>query len=187
MPAVIWALVYARPGRALFLTGPSGVGKTAVALRLQEEFDDPWIFYEVDRCQPRTSTKEPPGFDLQDAERRMSRALLAAAHAYVSAGFDAIIEIDLADDYRQRCLVEIFAGTPVMRVVLTCTPHAHEQRLRARGGPVPDKWARMHLMSRDWRSVPADFVVVTDGQTVQETTAEVLDRLRSRSWPEHLG
>lgn len=158
------------------------MGKTAVARGLQDGLPDPWLFYEVDRCQPRTSPKEPPGFDIDDAERRMSRAILRAAHAYVAEGFDGIIELDLADEHRQRCLAEVFVNVAVFRVVLTCSPEVQRQRLASRVGPVPAEWARKHLMSTDWGSVPADLVVVTDGQTVQETTAEIVDRLRSRSW-----
>jgi chloramphenicol 3-O-phosphotransferase len=168
-------------GRALFLTGPSGVGKSAVARRLQYELPDPWLFYEVDQCQPRTSPKQPAGFDPADAERRFAKAMFVAAHAYVAEGFDAIIEMDIAGDWRQGCLREVFTLVRTFRIVLTCDSETLEQRLASRGGPVPVDWARRHWAGTDWRRVPADLIVATDGQTVEQTVERILGRLRLRS------
>jgi adenylylsulfate kinase-like enzyme len=102
---------------AIVLTGPSGVGKSAVALSLQQVLTVPWAFFEVDRCQPRLPVGHP-GLT-SEAEPRMLRANLAAARAYIEAGFPLIIEIALIDD-DLKAVREALAGLEVFTVVLDC-------------------------------------------------------------------
>lgn len=155
------------PGRALILTGPSGVGKTAVGLRLQDLLDTPWLFYEVDRTQPQLP-KDATQLATVETDNLLRRCLLRAGRVYLDAGFSLIIEIGLSGQADQRIVEETLAGVDLTIVVLTCEPETRERHLAGRHGPVDDNWARETYRRQTQPPLHGSHVVATDDRTITE-------------------
>lgn len=155
--------------RAVLLTGPSASGKTTVAKRLQVLLREPWLFFEVDRTQPWM----PPFEELVTVEndRRMVAANLRAARAYVDAGFNLLIEADMAEEWRQRMVGEVFAGVEYRTVALTADLTTIEMRARERA-TVNVAWAFEHAHHRDW-AAHADRVERTDDRTADDVASSL--------------
>lgn len=134
-------------GRALILTGPSGVGKTTVAILLQRILADPWLFYEVDRAQPRVPQRAD--FITTDNDRRIRRANLLATRAYLDSGFSTIIEQFLTDRTDWETLDETMSGIDTTVFLLTCTAATLERNLanRERNGDVRTRANQPALLS----------------------------------------
>ena len=160
------------PGRALIITGPSGVGKTAVALHLQHTLEEPWLFYEVDRAQPRLP-KDRPDFATIENERRMRRAVLGAARAYLDAGFSLIIEVGLFGETDRGSVDESLAGIDTTVVVLSCSRSTLEHRLNERTSRVDKAWARKFYERFAGVAIESSIVVPTDDRSVSEVSAAV--------------
>lgn len=155
--------------RAVLLTGPSASGKTTVAKRLQVLLREPWLFFEVDRTQPWM----PPFEELVTVEndRRMVAANLRAARAYVDAGFNLLIEADMAEEWRQRMVADVFAGVEHRTVALTADLTTIEMRARERA-TVKVAWALEHAQHRDW-AAHADRVERTDDRTADDVASSL--------------
>lgn len=160
-------------GKALILTGPSGVGKTTVALQLQRTLTNPWLFYEVDRAQPRPPNR--PDFMTVDNDRRLRRANLLAARGYLDSGFSTIIEIGLTDEGDRKALDEAMSGIDTTVITLSCDAATLERHLAERDGTA-DAWAREHHAQLSG-ALPGAVEITTDGRdpaTVASAIATLL-------------
>ncbi len=112
--------------RAVLLTGPPASGKTTVAKRLQRLLREPWLFFEVDRTQPRL----PPFDEVVTVanERRMVAANLRAARAYVDAGFSRRTQISSNGQTNERRMTLLRASLPGSTESLTRTHNLVEGR-----------------------------------------------------------
>ena len=84
--------VNTRPGRAIFLLGPSSSGKSSIGKALVESLPDPFMFFETDRCGLRGPSGRP---ELQTLEREevVTRGAAFAIRGYLEAGLDLVVEI----------------------------------------------------------------------------------------------
>jgi predicted kinase len=164
-------------GRALVLTGPSGVGKTAVGLRLQQILPEPWLFHEVDRAQP--SAPDRAEFQTVENDRRLRHAALSAARAYLDAGFSLIIEIGLFDESDSRSLADALAGIDTTVVVLSCSRSTLEQHLEQRASRVDKHWAREFHRRIGAGVIESGIVETTDNRSVTEVALSVAGHARA--------
>jgi predicted kinase len=163
------------PGRALLLTGVSGVGKTAVGLRLQQMLSEPWLFHEVDRAQP--CPPDRPEFQTIDNDRRMRRAALSATRAYLDAGFSLIVEIGLFDQPDRQALGEALRGIDTTIIVLSCNRATLEQHLDERSSAVDKDWAREFHRRFDATVIESGIIETTDNRSVTEVARAVAGHL----------
>jgi chloramphenicol 3-O-phosphotransferase len=164
-------------GRALVLTGPSGVGKTAVGLRLQQILPEPWLFHEIDRAQP--SALDRAEFRSVENDRRLQHAALSATRAYLDAGFSLIIEIGLFDETDSRSLADALAGIDATVVVLSCSRSTLEQHLGERTSPVDKDWAREFHRRLGAAVIESGILETTDNRSVTEVALAVAGHARS--------
>lgn len=162
---------------ALFLIGPSGSGKTTVGRLLQEILTEPWLFFEVDRCQPRVPPKASIVTVANDAAMR--RANLAAARGYVDVGFRIIIEMTLSDERAHRERALIFSDVVSGVVALACTRSTVEERTIARGDR-DVTWALRHFDRAVWESNAIDLTVQTDDRSPSQVASEIASWIEGR-------
>lgn len=123
----------------LFLAGPSCCGKTTLGLALIDRLGD-WLFWEVDRAQPRIPTSavlEPDQVArLSDdarsavlaAEWRMVEGNVGALSSYVRAGANVVAEIFLWDEQRLAIASRVLSGLAPLVVELRCPVSVLEER-----------------------------------------------------------
>jgi hypothetical protein len=140
---------------AIFISGPSGVGKTTVSQRLVRRLADPWLFFEVDRCQPPLPDR--PGLATIENDRAMVAANVGAVRSYVDAGFRVLAEMDVADDFGQATVRQLLGGR-ARSIVLTSSARAEARR--------------------QWDKVDVDRIEWTDSRSVEDVVEAV------RSWIE---
>lgn len=158
-------------GRVLVVTGPSAVGKTTVCRILQSILPEPFLFFEVDRCQPGL----PPAdvhqtFATMENDRALRDANLLAARAYVDRGFNMLIEGDFSPPGDTEVLRLRFPEAAL--AVLTCSEDPSRARIAARGDADGGAWALTHLRSRHWHDLAAT-IVTTDGRTPTDVAVDV--------------
>lgn len=120
--------------------GAVRVGKMTVARQLQDSLADAWLFYEVDRAQPRVPHRSE--FATAHNDRRIRQVNLLAARTYLDAGFSLIIEIGLFDEDDRQCVGHALRGVDVTTVVLSCRPQTLDLHLEQRGDHDGGSWAR---------------------------------------------
>lgn len=162
-------------GRALVLTGPSGVGKTAVGVRLQQILAEPWLFYEVDRAQPRPPNRAE--FRTIENDRRMRLAVLRAACVYLEAGFSLIIEIGLFEETDRRSVDEAMRGIDTTVVALSCNRSTLEQHLDERASTVDKDWARESHRRYGEAAPITGIIEATDDRSVTDAAMAVAAHL----------
>ena len=157
--------------RVLVVTGPVGVGKTAVSWEIAEvleERDIPYGFFDPDAVHfhPRPAD-DRFGY-------RVSLAALDAAWPLMEV--DRLIVPMVVE---RRDLLDHFSGSDVTVVRLTAPTSVIEQRIRAREIGAGLEWhlARAVELDAHWRDHPVeDFAVENAGRTVREVAVEVLAR-----------
>lgn len=158
-------------GRVLVVTGPGAVGKTTVCRILQSILPEPFLFFEVDRCQPGLPPAHVhPTFATTENDRALRDANLLAARAYVDRGYNMLIEGDFSAPGDTEVLRVRFSQAPL--AVLTCSEDTSRARSAARGDADGGAWALTHLRSRPWNDVAAT-IVSTDGRTPTEVAVDV--------------
>ncbi|MGI8807333.1 MAG: phosphotransferase-like protein [Acidimicrobiales bacterium] len=150
---------------AIFVSGPSGVGKTSILLRLQERLADPWLFFESDRCQPGLPARRE--LATTENDRAMTLANVRAVRAYVDAGFRILAELDVADDVG-RLAVHQELGSRSRSLVLACSVETAVHRASTRSPPVSLDFVRAHAAGRDWEAANSDHVERTDARALDE-------------------
>ncbi len=157
------------PPVVVAITGPVAVGKTTVAKAAQRLLFDPWLLYEVDKCQPHLPPK--PDLVTVDTDRRLRKANFIAARSYVDAGFRVLVEMALSDEWDRRAFDEVFREVVVTCVVLTAQRGVVLERSAARGDDVRGLEAQF---DRAIQRMHPDSVVL---DTTQEDPAAVAARL----------
>ncbi len=162
-------------GRSLILTGPSGVGKTAVGVELQQILREPWLLYEVDRAQPRPPDKAE--FRTIENDRRMRLAVVHAARAYLDAGFSLMIEIGLIDETDRLSADAALRGIDTTVITLSCNRSTLEQHLDERSSNVDKDWAREFHRRYGEASPGPGIIETTDNRTVTDVAMAVARHL----------
>lgn len=163
--------------RAVFLSGPGGVGKTTVGRQLQEMLPDDWLYFEGDRCQPMVPAR--PAFATAESERRLSRATLEAARAYVTAGFPTLVEIDVVGGERPDICADVFRGVPTVLIVLTARRDVAMRRVLGRG--TDEQWLQTYESTYDsvaWANAPTAAIIDTTERAAADVAAEVAGVIR---------
>jgi predicted kinase len=160
---------------AIFLSGPSGVGKTTVSRALIRRLTEPWLFFEVDKCQP--TLPDRPEVATIEIDRAMVAANIGAVRSYVDSGFRVLAEMDVADDF-SRTTVRQLLGKRARTIVLTCSTETAVNRASTRSAGVSMDFVRRHTLSRSWNDVEVDRIEPTDGRDLEEVVEAV------RSWIE---
>ena len=127
-------------GRVVLLLGPSSVGKTAVARRLQATLFGIWLLAGVDLfwAMLKESTLPEGGFRTDsDAMRRITRGWHRAVAALAREGNDLLVDDLLVhsrwlDDWR-----EALSGVRWWSVLLKASPEVLSERERGRGDRPP--------------------------------------------------
>lgn len=164
--------------RAVFLSGPGGAGKTTIGKATQALLGGDWLFFEGDRCHPCLPTN--PAFATVENDRRVVRAMLAAAHAYVTEGFPILVELDVADEWRRSACEERFSDVPTLFVVLTAPREVAMDRVKSRGTDSRWRdWFETYYDQRPWSTLPNTFVLDTSRVTPEQAARELALRISS--------
>lgn len=147
--------------RAVFVSGPGGVGKTTVLQAAQRLLPPEWVFFEVDKCQARPHPHHPSG--AVETDRRMIRAAMRGARAYVDEGFSCLVEMAVADPWRRSAAEELFADVPTLFLVLFARREVAMARVRSRGtDPQFVTWFERYYDETDWRALPGTIIDTSD-------------------------
>lgn len=164
----------------LWLCGPPGVGKTAVAWsvyrRLVEIGAEP-AFVDIDQlavCYPEIPT-DPGRHTLK------SRNLAALRAWFTDAGRRCIVVSGVVDSDRGPARTELGGGLAVVR--LRADPATLRRRLEARPGVRPDLGAVASEAATLDQSSFADFTIDTTSLDI-EAVADLIDK-RTGSWWDH--
>lgn len=159
--------------RAVFLSGPGGAGKTTIARLAQALLSDEWLFLEADKCHPSLPAEST--LATLENDRRMARAALSAAYAYVREGFRMLVEMDVADPWRRAAAEEIFSDVRTTFIVLTVRREVATERLQLRGtGP---RWFGWFQANHEWfegHEFPNTVMIDTSDLAPEELAAEIV-------------
>lgn len=155
----------------LVVTGPVGVGKTAVSWEIAEvleERDIQYGFFDPDAVHfhPRPSD-DPFGYDVSFAAYDAAWPLMGADRFVVPMVLES------------RDLLARFPHDETIVARLAAPIHVIEERIRQREIGAGLEWhlARAAELDAHWRAHPVeDFLVETAGRTVRELAVEVLTR-----------
>jgi broad-specificity NMP kinase len=167
--------------RAVVITGPPGAGKSSLATEVHDQLGDEGVanaLIEVDELE----RAYPP----LPADRVLAH-VAALSSSYREAGHDLLFVTATIEDpeYGDKLFAAIGADARIV-VVLTATPAALEQRIRAREPPT---WSGLEalvassarLASEVTRAARADLVLDTEALSVRACAERVRAALRSRT------
>lgn len=139
----------ARPGRAIFLVGPSSSGKTAIGRELIATLPDPWYFYESDLT--RTFHAPTDRFELAtpEMERRLTYGTALALRGYLDAGLDLIVERALWWPGIRAACASVFADCEAYLVGLDWKLRVLELREERRADGIFGGTARQQALGWD--------------------------------------
>ena len=164
--------------RAVFVSGPGGAGKTTIARLAQALLSDQWLFLEVDKCHPHLPAQ--PALATLEDDRRMARASLGAAYAYVREGFELLVEMNVADPWRRAASEEIFRDVRTTYVVLTARREVTLERVQRRG--TDPRWLGWFQADHEWyegREFPNTVMIDTSDLPPEEVAAEIVRLVES--------
>ncbi len=168
-----------KEGFVIWLTGLSGSGKSTIANRLKEELKEIHPYVQIlDGDVVRKDLTRDLGFSKEDRDENIRRISFVAellsknGVATITAFISPYREMrDLA---RKRCdrFVEVYVNCPVEKLVERDTKGLYEKALK---GEIPN-----FTGISDPYEPPDDpeIVVETDRQTVEESVATIIDKLR---------
>jgi chloramphenicol 3-O phosphotransferase len=187
----------------IYLNGPSSVGKSTIALALQERLPDPYLYTSIDtliglmpaRMNDWTGERTTPGFSFVKATdpaghevyrvaagpygQRISRAFREMVLALARCDLDLIID-DIAfgaeqvDSWR-ACL----RGFTVLWVGITASVETLEAREQARGDRLPGSARDQH--SRVHTGVTYDLFLDTTHLSPDEAVSQILTVLPAKN------
>ncbi|MFF2732738.1 chloramphenicol phosphotransferase CPT family protein [Streptomyces sp. NPDC058008] len=189
---------YDRPGHVIFLNGTSSAGKTTLARAIQEESDEPYLYWGIDTLFSMVPEKWAGGrggllsfegfrYDRseQDEDGRqlisirygnVGRRILAAACASVAKlalkGCNVVVDEMLLSPDLLEDWFQALSGVEVYLVGVYCPVHVLEEREAARGNPAG--LARGHLRTVHAHEARYDLKVDTSKIPAQELARTVL-------------
>jgi chloramphenicol 3-O-phosphotransferase len=163
-------------GRIVFVTGPSGVGKTTVCRLLRGLLGGGWLFWEADSCQPLL-TAVVDERTAAGLEMAMTRANLGAIRSYAAAGFDVLAELAVSFPERAAAVAEHLGDLDVAVVLLIADREAVLARIGQRSGSTDPGWAARYFDACDWSASPSDFMVDTTDLAPADIAAFVASEL----------
>jgi chloramphenicol 3-O phosphotransferase len=188
-------------GRAIFLNGASGAGKTTLARAIQEISDVPFLYTGIDSqfamVPPKWGSRgslETEGFryvpgqadghrlvriEYGSAGEKMLAAMHQATGALVAAGADVIIDEMLLKPELMTSWQRVLRGVGVLFVAVDCPLEVLE--VREVGRRNPPGLARGHLPTVHAHTQPYDMRVDTSVTTTDDAASAIM-RLASRSW-----
>lgn len=189
---------YDRPGRVIFLNGTSSAGKTTLARAIQEESDEPYLYWGIDTLFAMVPEKWAgarggplsfEGFRYDRSERDedgrqlitvrygdVGRRMLAAACASVAElalkGCNVVVDEMLLDPDLLADWLQALSGVEVCLVGVYCPLDVLEEREAARGNPAG--LARGHLRTVHAHEARYDLKVDTSKAPARELARTVL-------------
>jgi chloramphenicol 3-O-phosphotransferase len=161
------------PGRIVFVTGPSGVGKTTVGRTLREILGHGWLFWEADRCQPACKLEPSADWTSADLERAMTMANLCAIRAYADAGFDVVAELLVSYPDSPAAIAEHLGDLDVTVVLLIAERNTVLARISQRTSTVDLTWAARFLDALDWAATPSDVMIDTTDRDAADVASQI--------------
>ncbi|MFJ5193907.1 chloramphenicol phosphotransferase CPT family protein [Streptomyces sp. NPDC088394] len=187
-----------RPGHVIFLNGTSSAGKTTLARAIQEESDEPYLYWGIDTLFSMVPEKWAgargghlsfEGFRYDRSEHDedgrqlisirygdVGRRILVAACASVAKlalkGCNVVIDEMLLDPGLLEEWLQALSGVEVCLVGVYCPVDVLEEREAARGNPAG--LARGHLRTVHAHEARYDLKVDTGKAPAQELARTVL-------------
>ena len=147
-----------RPGRVIFLVGPSSAGKSSIGKALVETLPDPFMFFETDTCGLRGPSGRPELVTME-REEVVTRGAAFAIRGYLEAGLDLVVEIGFWHPATRRMAAAVFEPFDAWLVGLRWELAKLERREHQRADGIFPGTARSQATFTEAWSLPYDFVV----------------------------
>ena len=168
-------------GTVIVLTGPSSVGKTSVATRLQMVLPRPTVLLSGDDFDlPPDSEavrllRSLPADALISLEERFQRGYFGALGSFALAGLNVIGEVIFKSEQMFRAFEAVTAEVPSLVVSIRCDDAVRAERERHRGDrPVGTTEV---TAAQEWLPPRPDVVVDTTDLTIEDATRAIAARL----------
>ena len=171
-----------RPGRAIFLVGPSSAGKSSIGRALVETLPDPFMFFETDRCGPRGPSGRTELVTLE-REEVVTCGAAFAIRGYLEAGLDLVVEIGFWHPGARRMAAAVFEPFDAWLVGLQWELAELERREHQRDDDIFPGTARSQATLPDAWSLPYDFVVDAVRNTPAAAAHEIVAWLSTSPKP----
>lgn len=189
---------YDRPGHVIFLNGTSSAGKTTLARAIQEESDEPYLYWGIDtlfsmvpekwggargghlsfegfrydRSEHDEDGRQLISIRYGDVGRRMLAAACASVAELALKGCNVVVDEMLLDPDLLEDWLQALSGVEVHLVGVYCPVDVLEEREAARGNPAG--LARGHLRTVHAHEARYDLRVDTSEVPAQELARKVL-------------
>lgn len=149
-----------RPGRAVFLVGPSSAGKSSLGEALLDAFREPFMFFETDRYG-LSGPGNRPDLVTPVREEMIIRGAAYAVRGYLDAAIDLIVERSFWHVSARAMAATVFAPYDAWLVGLRWELEELERRERGRTDGIFPGTARAQATGAGEWDLPYDFVVDT--------------------------